>query len=75
MNVPRDVPANVPADAAPPARGRAHKTRKGNGGTAPRLTGGPGGWRSLYAGLAKLAEDLTENIHIENNILFPKFEV
>jgi iron-sulfur cluster repair protein YtfE (RIC family) len=22
----------------------------------------------------KLAEDLTEHIHIENNILFPKFE-
>lgn len=32
-------------------------------------------WRALYAGLAKLAEDLTEHIHIENNILFPKFEV
>jgi regulator of cell morphogenesis and NO signaling len=31
-------------------------------------------WRGLYAGLAKFAEDLTEHIHIENNILFPKFE-
>jgi regulator of cell morphogenesis and NO signaling len=31
-------------------------------------------WRALYAGLAKFAEDLTEHIHIENNILFPKFE-
>ena len=31
-------------------------------------------WRALYAGLAKLADDLTEHIHIENNILFPKFE-
>jgi len=31
-------------------------------------------WRALYAGLAKLAEDLTEHIHIENNVLFPKFE-
>lgn len=31
-------------------------------------------WRALYAGLAKLAEDLTERIHIENNILFPRFE-
>jgi regulator of cell morphogenesis and NO signaling len=30
-------------------------------------------WRALYAGLAKLAEDLTEHIHIENNILFPRF--
>lgn len=31
-------------------------------------------WRALYVGLAKFAEDLTEHIHIENNILFPKFE-
>jgi regulator of cell morphogenesis and NO signaling len=31
-------------------------------------------WRALYAGLTKLAEDLTEHIHIENNILFPKFD-
>ena len=31
-------------------------------------------WRALYAGLAKFSEDLTEHIHIENNILFPKFE-
>ena len=31
-------------------------------------------WRALYAGLAKLAEDLTEHIHIENNVLFPRFE-
>ncbi len=31
-------------------------------------------WRALYAGLAKLAEDLTEHIHTENNILFPRFE-
>jgi regulator of cell morphogenesis and NO signaling len=31
-------------------------------------------WRALYAGLVKLAEDLTEHIHIENNILFPRFE-
>lgn len=31
-------------------------------------------WRALYASLAKLAEDLTEHIHIENNVLFPRFE-
>jgi regulator of cell morphogenesis and NO signaling len=31
-------------------------------------------WRALYAGLAKLAEDLTDHIHIENNVLFPRFE-
>ncbi len=31
-------------------------------------------WRALYAGLGKFRDDLTEHIHIENNILFPKFE-
>ncbi|MGP0059290.1 MAG: iron-sulfur cluster repair protein YtfE [Beijerinckiaceae bacterium] len=31
-------------------------------------------WRALYAGLAKLSEDLTDHIHIENNVLFPRFE-
>lgn len=31
-------------------------------------------WRALYAGLGKFAEDLTEHMHIENNILFPRFE-
>jgi regulator of cell morphogenesis and NO signaling len=31
-------------------------------------------WRALYAGLGKLRDDLTEHIHVENNILFPKFE-
>ncbi len=40
--------------------------------TAP--DGACNSWRALYAGLAKLAEDLTEHIHIENNILFPRFE-
>jgi regulator of cell morphogenesis and NO signaling len=30
-------------------------------------------WRALYTGLAKFADDLVEHIHIENNILFPRF--
>lgn len=30
-------------------------------------------WRALYSGLAKFAADLAEHIHIENNILFPRF--
>lgn len=30
-------------------------------------------WRALYAGLTKFADDLVEHIHIENNILFPRF--
>lgn len=32
-------------------------------------------WCALYAGFERFAEDLTEHIHIENNILFPRFEV
>ena len=27
-------------------------------------------WRALYAGLAKLREDLMQHIHLENNVLF-----
>jgi regulator of cell morphogenesis and NO signaling len=30
-------------------------------------------WRALYAGTRKLAEDLTEHVHLENNVLFPRF--
>lgn len=31
-------------------------------------------WQALYAGTRKLADDLVEHIHLENNILFPRFE-
>ncbi len=31
-------------------------------------------WRALYAGTARLTEDLIEHIHTENNLLFPVFE-
>ncbi len=30
-------------------------------------------WRALYAGLRKLADDLKEHIHTENNLLFRRF--
>lgn len=30
-------------------------------------------WQALYAGTAQLAENLMEHIHLENNILFPRF--
>lgn len=30
-------------------------------------------WKALYAGLAKLIDDLMEHIHLENNVLFPQF--
>jgi regulator of cell morphogenesis and NO signaling len=31
-------------------------------------------WQALYIGLAKLTEELQEHIHLENNVLFPRFE-
>jgi regulator of cell morphogenesis and NO signaling len=31
-------------------------------------------WQALYAGSAKLANDLMEHIHLENNVLFPRYE-
>ena len=31
-------------------------------------------WRALYAGLARLVDDLMQHIHLENNQLFPAFE-
>ncbi|GGJ40348.1 hemerythrin domain-containing protein [Neoroseomonas lacus] len=30
-------------------------------------------WRALYAGTAQFAEDLTQHIHLENNVPFPRF--
>jgi regulator of cell morphogenesis and NO signaling len=30
-------------------------------------------WRALYVGTCKLVDDLMEHIHLENNILFPRF--
>ncbi len=30
-------------------------------------------WKALYIGTAQLAEDLMEHIHLENNVLFPRF--
>jgi len=31
-------------------------------------------WRALYAGVHKLIDDVHEHIHLENNVLFPRFE-
>lgn len=31
-------------------------------------------WQALYVGTARLAEQLMEHIHLENNVLFPRFE-
>lgn len=30
-------------------------------------------WQALYVGTAQLVEDLMEHIHLENNVLFPRF--
>ena len=30
-------------------------------------------WRALYAGLRKLIDDVHEHVHLENNVLFPRF--
>lgn len=35
--------------------------------------GACGSWRALYAGVKKLADDLMQHIHLENNVLFPQF--
>jgi regulator of cell morphogenesis and NO signaling len=32
-------------------------------------------WRALYAGTAKLVDDVMQHIHLENNVLFPQFGV
>lgn len=38
----------------------------------------PGGacrsWEALWAGSSKLVDDVMEHIHLENNVLFPRFE-
>ena len=31
-------------------------------------------WEALYAGSAKVVDDVMEHIHLENNVLFPRFE-
>jgi regulator of cell morphogenesis and NO signaling len=30
-------------------------------------------WRALYTGLRKLIDDIHEHVHLENNVLFPRF--
>jgi regulator of cell morphogenesis and NO signaling len=36
-------------------------------------TGASRTWQALYAGGAKLVDDVMEHIHLENNLLFPRF--
>jgi regulator of cell morphogenesis and NO signaling len=40
--------------------------------TAPE--GACNAWRALDAGIAKLAEDPTEHMHIESHVFFARFE-
>ncbi len=66
---------------APIARMRHEHTNHGEHlARLAALTGGfvvPQGacrsWQALYAGTAKLTDDLMQHIHLENNILFPRF--
>lgn len=37
--------------------------------------GACGSWRRLYAGTAKLCGDLAEHMAVENDVLFPRFEL
>lgn len=43
-----------------------------DGGVPPE--GACNTWRALYAGTRKFSDDLMEHIHLENNVLFPRFE-
>lgn len=43
-----------------------------NGGTPPEDACPT--WRALYAGIRKLLDDVMEHIHLENNILFPRWQ-
>lgn len=36
--------------------------------------GACGSWRALYAGLAKFQRDFAAHMHLENDVLFPRFE-
>lgn len=37
--------------------------------------GACGSWTALYAGLRKFSEDLVAHMHLENNVLFARFDV
>ncbi|WP_343115866.1 hemerythrin domain-containing protein [Ostreiculturibacter nitratireducens] len=49
------------------------RIRKITGGLTPP-DDACGSWRRLYAGTEKLLSDLAEHIHLENDVLFPRFE-
>ena len=36
--------------------------------------GACGSWTALYTGLRKFSEDLVTHMHLENNVLFARFE-
>jgi regulator of cell morphogenesis and NO signaling len=36
--------------------------------------GACGSWTALYIGVRKLADDLVTHLHLENNVLFARFE-
>jgi regulator of cell morphogenesis and NO signaling len=73
-------PANLLLDAPIACMRHEHDDHGEHLRELDELTGGitlPAGacrtWQALYAGLAKLTEDLMQHIHLENNVLFPRF--
>ncbi len=69
-----DIAASLPGCGGSESLGEELRALVAVTGDMTLPDGACNSWRALYAGLAKLAEDLTEHIHIENNILFPRFE-
>jgi regulator of cell morphogenesis and NO signaling len=71
-----------PFDGQPIAMMRAEHVQ--HGATLERLSerthnatppeGACNTWRALYAGVAQLQEDLMNHIHLENNVLFARFD-
>ncbi len=60
---------------------RDHQEQERNAKSLATLTHGftppkdaCGSWRRLYTGLAQVAADLDQHLHLENDILFPRFK-
>jgi len=75
----RDASASAVAQLLPDLRGEhddhgaclAHLRRITNDHVPPEDA--CGSWRALYAGLAAFGDSLMTHVHLENNVLFPRF--
>lgn len=68
ISMPIEVMRQEHARAADMLRGIEHAT---SNLTLPE--GACGSWTALYTGLRKFGEDLVVHIHLENDVLFPRF--